>query len=99
MVGADVRDGDIVTGRAVIGLKNFSEPAVDVSFTEIRATGSGASRDDIGWEDLPVRDGAFASSDASDSRIEGRFYGDRHQEAGGVFERRSIVGAFGASRN
>ena len=43
--------------------------------------------------------GGSFSSDSSDSRLEGRFHGDRHQGAGGVFEHGTIVGAFGASRD
>ena len=98
MVGADTHGGEIVTGRAVIDLKNFSDPTVDVSFTGIQASGSGTALDNMRWEELPVRGGAFVSVSAN-NWIEGRFYGDRHQEAGGVFEHRSIVGAFGASRD
>ena len=99
MVGTDTRNADILTGLVVIDLKNFSDPTADVWFTRIRATGSDASLGDIGWEGLPVRNGAFAASEVGGKQIEGRFYGDRHQEAGGVFEHQAIVGAFGASRD
>ena len=97
MVGADTSDGGVVVGQAAISLSSFSASTVDVSFTEIRAPGSGAAFSDMRWEDMPVLEGAFASASAAD-RIEGRFYGDRHQVAGGVFERQLLVGAFGASR-
>ena len=32
-------------------------------------------------------------------RIEGRFYGSGHEEAGGIFEYASVVGSFGAKRD
>lgn len=94
MVGKDMRSGKVVTGSAVIELDGFSAPKVDVSFTRIR--GSGFVVKDMTWEDVAVIDGAFISDNRS---LEGRFYGDRHREAGGVFERQSIIGAFGVSRD
>ena len=94
MVGKDMLSGQAVNGSAVLELDGFSASRVDVSFTRIR--GSGVVFEDMAWEDVPVVDGAFVSDNGS---IEGRFYGDRHQEAGGVFERRSIIGAFGVSRD
>ena len=97
MVGVDIRNGDAVTGRAVIDLRSYSSPRVNVSFTGVR--GSGSTIGDMRWEDVPVLAGAFISDNGSGNRLEGRFYGDRHQEAGGVFERQSLIGAFGASRN
>lgn len=98
MVGADIRNGDVVTGRAFIDLRSFSSPRVDISFTRVRGSGSTIGDIDMRWEDVPVLDGAFMSDNGSGNRIEGRFYGDRHQEVGGVFERQSLIGAFGASR-
>ncbi len=102
MVGMDSRGGGAVSGRALITLEDFDEPSVDVSFTgirpRIRTLGSDATVDDMEWRDLPVLHGSF-SSDSTDSRLDGWFYGDRHQGAGGVFEHGSIVGAFGASRD
>ena len=94
MVGKDMPSGQVVTGSAVLELDGFSASRVDVSFTRIRA--SGVVFEDMTWEDVPVIDGAFVSDNGS---LEGRFCGDRHQEAGGVFERRSITGAFGVSRD
>lgn len=102
MAGMDARGVGAVSGRAVITLEDFDDPSVDISFTgirtRIRTLASDATVDDMEWRDLPVRSGSF-SSDSAGSRIEGRFHGDRHQGAGGVFEHGSIVGAFGASRD
>ena len=94
MVGKDMLSGKVVTGSAVIELDGFSASKVDVSFARIRS--SDEVLKDMTWEDVPVIDGAFISENRS---LEGRFYGDRHQEAGGVFERQSIIGAFGVSRD
>ncbi|MDE2772186.1 MAG: thermonuclease family protein [Gemmatimonadota bacterium] len=98
MVGVNTDDSETVTGQASIQLSNFLNPKVDVSFTGIRTSGTAVSTVDLHWEGLPVSSGAFASV-APGHRIQGRFYGDRHQEAGGVFETRTIVGAFGVSRH
>ena len=51
----------------------------------------------MAWDNLPVRNGAFRAGTDSNS-IQGRFYGSRHQEVGGVFERNRISGSFGATR-
>ena len=98
VVGADTLNGHIVTGQTAIELRNFSHPAVDVEFTGIKIIETGVALGDMRWKQLPVLNGAFASDDQGGSRIEGRFYGDRHQEAGGVFEHPSIIGAFGVTR-
>lgn len=102
MVGVDAEDGGAVSGRAEIVLENFADPTVDITFDgirrRIRTLGSDATVDAMEWRDLPVGSGSF-SSVSSGSRIEGRFHGDRHEGASGVFEHGSIVGAFGATRD
>ncbi len=40
-----------------------------------------------------MRNGSFQASG-----LDGRFYGPSHEEAGGVFERGGIVGAFSLNR-
>ena len=97
MAGVDTGDGDALSGRALITLDDLSDPEVDVYLTGIHMLASGTQFRDMAWESLPVSQGSFPSS-AQGSRIEGRFHGDRHQEAGGVFEHGSIVGAFGTVR-
>lgn len=49
------------------------------------------------WDDVPVLGGRFSDGTGSNS-LEGTFYGDNHEEVGGIFERNQIIGAFGASR-
>ena len=49
------------------------------------------------WEDVPIVQGGYRE-DGDDGRIEGRFWGSNQEEAGGVFRRNGITGAFGAKR-
>ena len=49
--------------------------------------------DDIRWQDVPVHVGSFQPSG-----LDGRLYGSNHEEAGGVFERNEIAGAFSLIR-
>ena len=50
------------------------------------------------WENMPLRNGRFSQQLSSSNYIKGEFYGPRAEEAGGVFERYGLIGAFGASR-
>ena len=97
MLGVDTNTRERVEGAATVDIDDFSNPDVDVAFTEVE-TASGQSRSDMIWTNIPLRDGDFRTGYDGDS-IEGRFYGDTHQEVGGVFERNRLLGAFGASRN
>ena len=97
MLGVDTNSRDRVEGAATIDIDDFSDPDVDVLFTEVE-TASGRSRSDMTWTNIPLRDGDFRTGGDGNS-IEGRFYGDTHQEVGGVFERNRLLGAFGASRD
>lgn len=65
---------------------------INVGFTGLRDR-SGGSRPNMIWTDLEVVDGVFR-----DSTLRGQFYGPNHEEAGGVFYRNQIAGAFGAAR-
>lgn len=95
MVGLDYRDfaeRRFVQGDAHVRVR-FAEMVLDVALTGIANVGSGESRDDLTWEGVAVRDGAFRTPTLS-----GSFFGPGHKEVGGVFDRNSIVGAFGAAR-
>ena len=94
MVGAD--GARRIEGDAEIAIDDLAAPDVDIALTGMTATGGGEVAD-MRWEDISVTQGAFEASGANGS-IEGRFYGAGHGEAGGVFERNGIVGAFGATR-
>lgn len=98
MAGVDTGDGGAMSGRILITLTDFSDPEVDVSFTGVRMIASGTPVSGMAWENLPVSQGSFSSA-VPGIWIQGRFHGDRHQEAGGVFGHGAIVGAFGAVRD
>ena len=50
------------------------------------------------WENMLLRNGRFSQQRSTGDYIKGEFYGPGAEEAGGVFERHSLIGAFGASR-
>lgn len=72
----------------------------EVSFTNIKYLDTGDILDDMSWTQLRVEDGRFRHgvSDGGGGMVDGYFYGPNHEEAGGIFERGFIVGAFGAER-
>ena len=96
VVGLERASGQRVEGSAELRIGDFASPEVDIAFIGM-TDGGGATRPDMRWDDIPVTRGAFRSGDPTGS-IEGRFYGAGQGEAGGVFERNGIVGAFGAER-
>ena len=83
-----------VLGEATVDIDDLSDPDVDVSFTHIYDMTGGIRHPDMHWSDLALTDGAF--TDGAPRTISGAFYGPRQQEAGGVFKRDGIAGAFGA---
>lgn len=89
----------VVLGDAVIAVEaGPSGLLADISFTGLANAHTGATWDDMAWTGLAVSSGGFARRDAADDRIEGRFFGPDGEEAGGVFERGGIAGAFGGRR-
>ncbi len=96
VVGLDGTSGLRIEGSAGIAIDDLAAPDVDVALTGMTDTGGGAVPD-MRWAGISVAQGAFEASDMNGS-IEGRFYGAGHNEAGGVFQRNGIVGAFGATR-
>ena len=96
MVGTTTKDLNIVHGDAMVSLDHLG---IDVSFTNIINTNTRMNMPDMAWMDLRnMTDGAFIAGGVDGSYINGMFYGEGHEEVGGVFERDGIVGAFGASR-
>ena len=80
----------------VSGSGDKADLAVDVAFTDIRHEATGARLEDMRWDDLPLRSGAFGIDPVGDVHAEtsrhpasvgisGRFYGPNHEEAGGLF--------------
>ena len=96
MVGVEshaIGRGRALHGRAEVKV-DFADVDVDVRFSNIRYHLEGnITRLDMTWVDLPLNAGQFGSD-----TIQGVFYGSNHEEVGGVFNRDSIIGAFGAKR-
>ncbi len=67
---------------------------LDLAFTNIAELSSGTAVGNIGWQDVPMLGGGFR-----DDGLDGRFYGPDHEEAGGVFERDGVAGAFSLKRD
>ena len=86
-----------VRGDADLTVADFADPSLAVAFTNIEDLGTGAPRDDMTWSGIPLTDGGFGTGSDGNS-IQGSFYGPDHGEAGGVFERDLVFGAFGARR-
>ena len=99
VAGVDVSSadtaGNLVQGQARIVLEFLrGAPVVDVAFTELYDLETEESRERLSWGNVAVTADGF-----SDGRsIDGRFYGPNHEEAGGVFERDDLLGAFGATK-
>ena len=103
MVGADVSNnwtrGNAIMGNADIHFDTYSGyPSVDVAFTNVRNLEQATLLASMYWYDIPTYSGSFSRGYDGNS-IQGRFYGPRHEEVGGVFERNQILGAFGATKN
>ena len=80
---------------------DFSAATVDVRLSNMRALRTTQTYSDLVWDSLTVLNGAFGtalSGRISEGSLTGSFYGPNHEEAGGVFDRNQITGAFGAKR-
>ena len=87
------RLGAEVTGDAEM-TADLAASSLDLAFTNIAERYSGARSADIRWAGVLMQNGSFSASGG----LEGRFYGPNHEEAGGVFERSGIAGAFSLAR-
>ena len=95
MAGVRIEDtslGAEVTGDATM-TADLGAASLDLAFTNIADT-SGVLSNDIRWPGVSMQNGSFTSSGG----LRGRFYGPNHEEAGGVFERSGIAGAFSLAR-
>ena len=86
---------NVVQGDAAVSaeLSGSGGMSVDVTFSNIKDLNSGSSMADMTWADLSVTNGSFDGG-----TIEGSFFGPRHEEVAGVFQRNFVMGAFGARR-
>ena len=83
----------VVQGEAALTY-DFGDNTLDALFSNLRGS---RSYNDLSWTDLVVTNGRFSQGSGANS-INGTFYGDEHEEVGGVFERSNLIGAFGAKR-
>ena len=128
MVGIRIAEPDsFVRGDAEITVSlpgGNPDLLVDVEFTNMEDERTGVRFDNVSWEGLALKDGSFGVVPLSDGEadasrhparrgVSGRFYGQNHEEVGGLFSFRAPVaenegvggdihdvsGAFGARRD
>ena len=92
MVAGTANNLHVVQGDAALTL-NLDTARLSLAFTGIRNLNTGDAVTDLTWSNLAVSNGAFTANN-----LRGTFYGADYAEAGGVFERASLAGAFGARR-
>ena len=101
MVGIDASKDGATRGNPILGDAalsfDASDTTLDVSFTNVRDLSASTTRADITLSDLTVSGGIFGKDEEGEF-IRGSFYGDAHAEAGGVFEKDGVLGAFGAKK-
>ena len=105
MVGIRIAEPDsFVRGDAEITVsrpQGNPDLLVDVEFTNMKDERTGVRFDNVSWAGLALKDGSFGVAPLSDGEadvsrhparrgISGRFYGQNHEEVGGLF-------SFGAS--
>lgn len=99
MVGAYNPDDHVGVGANVVGEArmtfDFANTDLDLALTNVQSRRR--SHANMYWQNVPVRQGRFGVGGDTNS-LQGQFYGPNHEEAGGVFERNQIIGAFGAIR-
>ncbi|MXX88867.1 MAG: transferrin-binding protein-like solute binding protein [Boseongicola sp. SB0677_bin_26] len=86
-----------VRGDAGLTIRDFAHPRLDVAFTNIEDVDAGWQLDDMRWDNVPMVRGGFRYGTDGNS-VEGKFFGPDHEEAGGIFERDQVIGAFSAKR-
>ena len=108
MIGMRDSNQNVVRGDASVDIDNLALPDVDVNIANIRDTVTGErvmwnGETGFGWDDLGLVNGRFDSG----ANLQGSFYGENHEEVGGVFHTGNsegatnpdgITGAFGAKR-
>ncbi len=96
-VSGNETEGHAVIGEVEISIASYADPHASISLLDLVDLNTGASRAAIGWAEVPVRDGVFSAVAAGEG-VQGRFYGQRHVGAGGIFRADGLAGAFGAQR-
>lgn len=81
-------------GTVTVNVADLARPRVGVAIN-VPGHAIGAP----GWADMALANGRFISGTLGTDGLVGSFFGLAHQEAWGVFDTTSFVGAFGAKRN
>lgn len=79
--------GNVSRGTSVVDIDDLAAPDVTVVLFGLPSA--------LAWTDVPLDSGSF---DAEDGSMRGGFFGPAQDEAGGVFERAGLTGAFGGTR-
>ena len=97
LVGMHKSSGDVIQGNAQISINFDTSTDVFVIFDALANLNERSSISGMTWGPVTLEnDGTFSSITEGD--INGAFYGTTHMEVGGTFDRESIIGAFGATR-
>ena len=102
MVGTDTTTGDIIHGDATVQYFTSSANVLhDITFSGVKNLNNGndvtfGAVTRLNFQNIPLdNNGSFASTNGN---IKGAFYGDNHDEVGGIFSRDNIIGAFGGAK-
>ena len=90
VVAYERSDSEIVEGSITVDIDDFSSPSVDA------AINLGSRR--WQYDDVTLTNGIFEQSNSAGNYIRGSFYGDNHEEVGGLISTTNNYGAFGATR-
>ncbi len=99
VVGIEKNSGDVIQGDVDMTIQNVAtnDFISNIGFTSLVNLNSDVVVSDMNWNQIPMTtQGTFSSTTGGD--IDGSFYGRRHREVGGTFNRDGIIGAFGGLR-
>lgn len=91
--------GTRVDGTASIVIDNFGTAFHGGNhLADVLITPTPTEYAPMAWDEIPVIQGRFFQETSDSEYIKGAFYGPAAETSAGVFERNSLVGAFGATR-
>ena len=92
---ASTADFQRLTGTANLTIADLSQLRLTAEIHLDKIDGSTA---ELRWPDISLSNGSFSQGSAGDHHIHGRFHGQDHSEAWGIFHTNAYLGAFGAMR-
>ena len=94
MIAADTEFRNAIIGASTVQV-DLARMDADVQMTNVIDIDASAQLPSFGWTGLPIQaNGTFGNGQT----LMGSFYGPNHEEAGGIFTTRTLIGAFGATR-